>query len=94
MEKIPCDNQIRKLLDTIAPDEAYDLLKHDGYLSEYTGLLSHGISRQRRFTAQTVGKSTAGTSALFIVTVIISIEFRHEQELILKIYDMQDCEEQ
>ena len=44
MEKIPCDNQIRKLLDTIAPDElypvfwsVYDRLKHDGYLSEYTG---------------------------------------------------------
>lgn len=44
IEKIPCDNQIRSLLDPIRPEALYpvfwsvfDRLKHDGYLSEYIG---------------------------------------------------------
>ena len=89
MEKIPCDNQIRKLLDAIGPDElypvfwsVYDRLKHGGYLSEYTGFSQNlllSLDGLEYFSSKTIHcsncrqKQSRDESTIYSHSVITSV---------------------
>ena len=89
MEKIPCDNQIRKLLDAISPDElypvfwsVYDRLKHGGYLSEYTGFSQNlllSLDGLEYFSSKTIHcancrqKQSRDESTIYSHSVITSV---------------------
>ena len=110
MEKIPCDNQIRKLLDAISPDElypvfwsVYDRLKHDGYLSEYTGFSQNlllSLDGLEYFSSKTIHcancrqKQSRDESTIYshsvITSVLVSTRTHHVIALEPEFIDTQD----
>jgi hypothetical protein len=110
MEKIPCDNQIRKLLDAISPDElypvfwsVYDRLKHDGYLSEYTGFSQNlllSLDGLEYFSSKTLHcsnclqKQSRDESTIYshsvITSVLVSTRTHHVIALEPEFIDTQD----
>ena len=110
MEKIPCDNQIRKLLDAISPYglypvfwSVYDRLKHDGYLSEYTGFSQNlllSLDGLEYFSSKTIHcancrqKQSRDESTIYshsvITSVLVSTRTHHVIALEPEFIDTQD----